>query len=48
MVDREFSQDEKDVLKYQFLKEEEKMGARDFFINYEKMVFEMCFLLSGR
>jgi hemerythrin-like domain-containing protein len=48
MVDQELSQDEKNALQLQFLKEEEKMGGRDFFINSEKMVFEMCFLLGGQ
>jgi hemerythrin-like domain-containing protein len=48
MVDQELSQDEKNALQLQFQKEEEKMGGRDFFINSEKMVFEMCFLLGGQ
>ena len=48
MVDRELTQNEKDALLMQFLKEEEKMGGRDFFINSEKMVFEMCYLLGGQ
>jgi hemerythrin-like domain-containing protein len=48
MVEEELSQAEKKALQLQFLKEEKKMGGRDFFINSEKLVFEMCFLLGGQ